>query len=300
MKTLHPLLESEHQKHMKQLQQEIEFLRTEADERKALVSAILDSGPHMMKVIEPLHKAVLDLREEMHRLNNDLYKSRVFVDNPFMLSANVGYEVNYLERKYLFVWTAVSTTLAPSGGGPGISVTGNLWTSLSAPRGTILKAPSFPDSAPALFVFRATDNTIDDFVTLDAGSQTIGNVGSISDYPVGAVPINAESGNVANAVATATLAASLTQKTWITGFQVTGSGATAGLPVQVTVTGLVGGTQTFIYCAAVGVLIENTPLIVTFPKPVPSSAINTAIVVSCPALGSGNTNNTVNAQGYQL
>ena len=295
MKTLHPLLESEHQKHMKQLQQEIEFLRTEADERKALVSAILDSGPHMVQAILPIQKAVNDLCEEVHRLNNDFYKQRVFVDVPVMLSANVGYEVDYKERKFLFIWSSVSTTLTPSGGGTGISVSGNLWQSISAPRGTILKAPAFLDSAPQLFVVRATDENIDDFFTVAGGFLNLS-----SDYPQGAIPLDATSGNVANAIASATLAANATRFTYITGFEVTGSGATTALPVTVTVSGTQGGTLSYTYVFVAGVLLANESLIIEFPKPIQGFAINTAIVVSCPESGSGGTNNTVNVHGYQL
>lgn len=119
-------------------------------------------------------------------------------------------------------------------------------------------------------------------------------------FPYGAVPLGASSGNVAAATATATLVAVANKTTYITGFQVTGAGATAGLPVSVTVTGLLGGTQTFTYVAAAGVLVANQPLIVKFDPPLPASAQNTNIVVSCPSLGSGNTNNAVSAQGFNL
>lgn len=122
----------------------------------------------------------------------------------------------------------------------------------------------------------------------------------VSDYPVGATPITNSSGNVANASAVATLSGVANKTTYIAGFQVTGSGATLGLPVTVTVAGLISGTNSYTYCAIAGVLLGNTPLIVKFDPPVPASAVNTAIVVTCPALGSGNTNNTVSAQGYQL
>lgn len=122
----------------------------------------------------------------------------------------------------------------------------------------------------------------------------------VNPYANGATPITATSGNVANATATATLAGTSGKTTYITGFQVTGSGATLGLPVIVTVTNLVSGTNSYIYSAVAGVLLENSELVITFNPAVPASAANTSIVVSCPALGMGNTNNVVNAQGYQL
>jgi hypothetical protein len=122
----------------------------------------------------------------------------------------------------------------------------------------------------------------------------------VASYPAGAVPITAASGNVAAASAVATLAAAAGKTTYITGFAVTGTGATAAAAVSVTVAGVVTGTMTYTYAAVAGVAVENTPLIVSFPEPIPASALNTAIVVTCPSLGSGNTNNTVNAYGFQL
>jgi len=133
------------------------------------------------------------------------------------------------------------------------------------------------------------------------GGVAVPAVIGLSDYPAAATPVTAASGNVAAATATATLAAGGSGiTTYITGFQVTGSGATAGLPVLVTVTNVITGTLTYVYCAAAGVLVANTPLIVQFAKAIPASAANTTIVVSCPSLGSGNTNNAVVAHGYQL
>lgn len=119
-------------------------------------------------------------------------------------------------------------------------------------------------------------------------------------YPLGATPITGSSGNVANAVATATLAAVAGKTTYITGFEVTGAGATAGLPVSATVTGVVTGTLTYTAVAAAGALVANTPLLVAFPVAIPASAVNAAIAVTVPAFGLGNTHSTVVAHGYQL
>lgn len=117
-------------------------------------------------------------------------------------------------------------------------------------------------------------------------------------YPDGGVVISASSGNVAAAVAAATLPAVAGKTNFLTGFTVTGAGATAGLPVLVTITGVLGGTQTYVYCAAAGVLVANVPLVIQFPYPLQATGTNVAIVVSCPSLGSGNTNNTTVAYGY--
>jgi hypothetical protein len=121
-----------------------------------------------------------------------------------------------------------------------------------------------------------------------------------ANYPAGATPVVAASGNVANATATATMAATASVTNYIAGFEVTGAGATAGLPVTVTITGILGGTISYTYDFAAGALVGNLPLIVDFLPALPASAVNTAIVVSCPASGLGGTNNTVVVHGYRI
>lgn len=120
-----------------------------------------------------------------------------------------------------------------------------------------------------------------------------------SILPGGAAALNASSGNVANASAAATLAAAAGKTTYITGFEITSGGATAASLVSATVAGLLGGTATYTYGCVAGATAPNAPLIVSFVPPMPASAVNTAIVVTLPALGAGNTNATVTAHGYQ-
>jgi len=110
--------------------------------------------------------------------------------------------------------------------------------------------------------------------------------------------VNAASGNVAAAVASATLPAVAGKTNFLTGFTVSGAGATAALPVIVTVTGVLGGTLSYVYVAAVGVLAANQPLNMRFNPPLQAAAANTAIVVSCPSLGLGNTHNSTVANGF--
>lgn len=117
-------------------------------------------------------------------------------------------------------------------------------------------------------------------------------------YPASSVALAAGTGNVANAAAVATLTGTATTTVYISGFEITGSGATAGLPVLVTVAGLLGGTRTYVYTFEAGVLVGNKPLTVQFAPPLPASAINTAIVVTCPASGAGGTNNSAVAHGF--
>lgn len=113
-------------------------------------------------------------------------------------------------------------------------------------------------------------------------------------------PITAASGNVANASAVATLAGAAGKTTYITGFELTAGGATGAALVQATVAGVLGGTLTYIFGFPAGVTTIATPLIVEFPEPIPASAANTAIVVTLPAGGTGNTNAAAVAHGFQL
>lgn len=133
-------------------------------------------------------------------------------------------------------------------------------------------------------------------------------VGAANPLPVSAVPaggatqtdVAASSGNVANAVATATLAGVAGKTTYLSGFTITGAGATTAAVVLVTVTGLVGGTQTFVVAVPAGSSVGIDALVVDLARPLPAAAPNTAITVSAPAFGMGNTNAAVTARGYQL
>jgi hypothetical protein len=70
--------------------------------------------------------------------------------------------------------------------------------------------------------------------------------------------------------------------------------------VSFTITGLLGGTYTGTYVCNAGATATCPVINVSFVPPLPASAANTAIVLSLPALGAGNTNTTVSAQGFQL
>ena len=121
---------------------------------------------------------------------------------------------------------------------------------------------------------------------------------SASLLPVGATSVIVSSGNVANASAVATIPAVAGRLNYLLGFTVSGSGATVGLPVTVTITGLLGGTQSYTYTAATGATVGNAQLQSNYAIALPASAINTAIVITVPALGAGNTNSTVTAHGF--
>jgi hypothetical protein len=127
----------------------------------------------------------------------------------------------------------------------------------------------------------------------------VDTAGNAPSWSLASTPINATSGNVAAASAVATLAAAAGKTTYITGFDITGGGATAASVVTATVTGLLGGTQSYTIAVPAGATLGITPLFVSFPTPYPASAVNTAIVVTVPSLGAGNTNTVANARGFQ-
>lgn len=122
-----------------------------------------------------------------------------------------------------------------------------------------------------------------------------------SDYPQGAIPVAASATGAASAIA-ATLPAIAGRTTWLTGFEVTGAGATAASVVVVTAGPVTAGSVTLSYELAVpaGVTAPLPALSVELPKPLPAPAANTAIPVNVPSLGAGNTNAAVVAHGYQL
>jgi len=105
-----------------------------------------------------------------------------------------------------------------------------------------------------------------------------------------------DSATGAAAAITATLAAAAGTRTRISGFSVTGSGATGASRVVVTVTGLTD-TLSFVMTIPAGVTLAVVELKCHFDPPLPASADNTAIVVNVPSFGAGNTNAAVAAWG---
>lgn len=122
-----------------------------------------------------------------------------------------------------------------------------------------------------------------------------------SILPAGATSKSAFSGNVAAGAANATIAApGAGITTWVTGFEVTGAGATAATVVNVTLTGMLGGTITYTIVVPAGVTTTIEPLIVEFNVPLPASGPNVAVAINVPSFGAGNTNVTSSIHGYSV
>jgi len=131
-----------------------------------------------------------------------------------------------------------------------------------------------------------------------AGGGTAVEYADAGGYPAGASPLQASSGNKANAVASALLAATPGQLTYITGATVTGGGTTAGGAADLTISGLLGGTMTIPLMIPAGANVPLPPLNLTFIPPLPASAVNTAITASLPALGAGGLSAGVTVRGF--
>lgn len=103
---------------------------------------------------------------------------------------------------------------------------------------------------------------------------------------------------VAAAANNQTLAGAAGLRTFISGFAISGGGATAASVISVSITGLTNPLAFDIPVPA-GATLGITPLVVQFTPPLPASADNTAIVVTVPSFGVGNTKASASAWGFQ-
>lgn len=134
-----------------------------------------------------------------------------------------------------------------------------------------------------------------------ASIEVVGRVGG-SPIPVASTTAGTDvtiSSAAAAAANNVTLPGVAGRTTYLSGFEITGAGATAASVIAVTVTGTVSGTLNYALAVPAGAAVGVTPLLVEFARPIPASAPNTAIVVNVPSFGAGNTNAAVTAHGYQ-
>lgn len=99
---------------------------------------------------------------------------------------------------------------------------------------------------------------------------------------------------------TATLPATAGRTQYLEGFEITGGGATAASLIEVSITGLAGGTIKYemnVLAGVTGPVNAQGGLFVRFPEPLPASGQNTAVNVTVPSFGAGNTNAAVVAYG---
>lgn len=111
--------------------------------------------------------------------------------------------------------------------------------------------------------------------------------------------IVSDSDTAAAATCTSALPAAAGYRTVIKGFTITGLGATGATTVEATLAGL-GTTLKFSIAVPAGVTTGITPLSVPFGDGMPASADNTAITLSVPTFGSGNTKVCTAIWGFQV
>ncbi len=88
---------------------------------------------------------------------------------------------------------------------------------------------------------------------------------------------------------------------YLEGFDVTGGGATSAAIIEISVTGLAAGTLKYemnVLAGVTGPMNAQGGVFIRFPEPLPASGLNTAITVTVPSFGSGNTNASVVAYGF--
>jgi hypothetical protein len=120
-----------------------------------------------------------------------------------------------------------------------------------------------------------------------------------AEYPLGATPVHA-SAAVANATATASLPGVASKTTYCAGVVITGGGATAAALVTAVLSGLKGGSASFVVGVGANPAAANEPLVMQFRPPIPASNVNVAIDLNVPAYGAGNTASTATLYGFQL
>ena len=124
----------------------------------------------------------------------------------------------------------------------------------------------------------------------DAGGAIVVNEAGAGTY------VNATAATAAGGAITATCAATATTTTYITGFTISTTTGTAGV-VTATLTGVQSGPLS--YAVATPTTGANV-VTVTFPWPVPATAVNTTVVVSLPATGGVSAVNTIAATCFQI
>lgn len=116
--------------------------------------------------------------------------------------------------------------------------------------------------------------------------------------PLGTQVCNQASGAAAQVVAT--LAAAAGKYNYLTGIIISGLGATGATGVIVVVDGILGGPISFTVPILAGATTAIIPFIWNPTVPLRSSDVNTAITVTVPSFGTGNTSARVVATGFQV
>jgi hypothetical protein len=121
-----------------------------------------------------------------------------------------------------------------------------------------------------------------------------------SDVPVMASGINVSAqGAGSGGQLTCTIAALPGETAYLTGFEITSGGSTAGSLSTVTITGLAGGTMSYVISIPAGVTLAAAPAWVSFYPALAASGPNVAITMTLPS-ASGRTSAALSMQGFYL
>lgn len=125
-----------------------------------------------------------------------------------------------------------------------------------------------------------------------------------NNIPLGAIPWSATALGTTAAISVSS-PTNVGRTGYIAGFSFSGTNATAAQNGTVAVTNLAANTGAqlfFSYPTIAGgtTIAPPAPLTVTFNPALPCSAMNTAIIVSGPALGTGAAACSINAWGYLI
>jgi hypothetical protein len=128
-------------------------------------------------------------------------------------------------------------------------------------------------------------------------AELVAGQAPVASPGIGLTPQNS-SNSAANAQFTLTFAAVANRTNFVTGFEVTYGGATAATSVVVTLSGVVGGTQSWLVAVPAVPASGVNSFVVEFTYPLQAAGPNTAMVLTVPAAGAGNTNATASMHGY--
>ncbi|SRR5229473_2526861 len=135
------------------------------------------------------------------------------------------------------------------------------------------------------------------YVTITDGGGNLTGLGT-AGLPSGATPLTGVFSGADTASAAATLTVTAGKTGYITGFSVSGLGATGATTVIVAITGPTN-TLSYSYVFVAGATLPNTPILFNFNTPIPASAVSTNIVVTVPG-SAGNTATQINVWGFQV
>ena len=126
-----------------------------------------------------------------------------------------------------------------------------------------------------------------------AGATSPAQHQGVAAMPAAVVAVDQD----AAAETVAALPAVASKTNYLTGFAISGGGATSASVVRATITGI-GVTWGVDIAVPAGADLGIVPIIVTLPAPIPASAVNTAITLTVPSFGSGNTDVSIAIFGY--